>query len=447
MSTLEDRYRRLLRWYPRPWRRQNGEALIGTALDAAEAEARTRPTVAEMREMILHGVAQRATVRVALGAAVMALLCAAVSQVVLLTSIETVAQWGGGWIPLALGALSSLLQTTALLALMRHSGRMHPGRFAPVLLFSAAAWAFAFLSAWSWSTGFDRADTGLAHTPFTAGLGLFLLCGWILGGVAVATVVLDLGRSLPAAPRATAAFVAGAAIPLVLGPTTMVASAGMLSSLGLIAVCARTMTVRPASATLPRAEAATALPHSGQPLTQTSRVIVLASAVSGLASVVFALTGGTIVPVIDSTRAMQIGLAAGALSGIPLMCIGATRLAQRHPVRRIAIWRGVMLVGAGVTVEAAYALSGAGASGEIPWAAVASAAAGLGLLTWALVPVSGGIRLVLAAAVSAASFFPLWFALTAAGLLFPPIAAIVAAHALATRRQPKRTHMGKPAFH
>ncbi|GAA2891970.1 hypothetical protein [Microbacterium esteraromaticum] len=435
MTRLEDRYRRLLRWYPLAWRLQNGEALIGTALDAAEAEARTRPTVAEAREMILHGIAHRATVRAALSAAVLALLCTAASQVVAVTSIETVGQWGGGWIPLALGTLSSLLQSVTLLALLRHAGRMHPGRFAPVLLVAAAAWSFAFLAAWSWSIGFDRADAGLPHTPFTEGLGLLLLCGWVLGGVAAATLISELGHALPRTARTAAAAVAGIAAPPLFGSAAMLPSAGVLPSLILIVFCVRRMTVPAALATTAPAVPFT---HAARPFTHSSRAILLATAILGLASVVFALAGGGLVPAIDATRAMQIGLASGALSGIPLLGIGATRLVDRHPARRVPIWCATALLVAAVAVEAAIALSGAGGSGDVPWAAVAPAAAGVGLLTWALTPVSLGARLVLDVAVSAASLFPLWFALTAVGLLLPPLAAIVAVRAIAARRRQTR---------
>ena len=431
MSRLEDRYRRLLRWYPLAWRLQNGEALIGTALDAAEAEGRTRPALAEAREMILHGLAQRATVRVALSAAVTALLCAVASQVVVITSADTVGQWGGGWIPLALGTLSALLQTVALLALLRHSGRMHPGRFVPVLLVAAVAWSFAFLAAWSWSVGFDRADAGLPPAPFTDGLGLFLLGGRVLGGAAAGAVVSEMGLSLPRTARAAAVAVAVIAAPPVLGPAMMLPSAGVLPSLVLIIFCVRKMA---APAALPTAAPATPLVNSARPLTRRSRAILLVSAVFGLASVVFALTGAGIMPAIDSTRAMQMGLASGALSGIPLLCVGATRLAARRPVRRAPIWCATILIVTAVALEAALALTGAGAGGDFPWAAVVPAAAGMGLLTWALAPVSRGARVVLAAAVSVASLFPLWFALTAAGLLLPPLAAIVGVRGLAAQR-------------
>jgi len=380
--------------------------------------------------MVLQGIAQRATVRAALGAAVVAALCAVAGQLVPIIAIGTVAHWGGGWIPLGLTALSALLQTAALLALLRKTGRLTPGRFAPLLIAAAAAWALAFLCAWSWSVGFDRADAGLIPTPFTAGLGVFALCAWLLGGVVVAAVVAELGGSLPRGLRAAAAVVAGAVVPLALGPFAVFPAAGVLSSLVIIVFCVRTAPsgADPAPALTPRHTVAA-------PLSRRGGVVALACAVVGTAAVLFAFLGSGIVVGIDGTRAMQIGLAAGALSGIPLLGIAASRLAARCPAHRLAIGGAIALLIIGVALDAAYALSGAGADGDLPWAALLPAAAGIGLLTWAHVRGSRGLRLMLAATASAAAFLPLWLALTAAGLLVPPIALIVGVRAVAAGRR------------
>jgi hypothetical protein len=45
--------------YPRRWREQHGEALLGTALDAADAEGRDRPTRREVADLVVHGLATR----------------------------------------------------------------------------------------------------------------------------------------------------------------------------------------------------------------------------------------------------------------------------------------------------------------------------------------------------------------------------------------------------
>jgi hypothetical protein len=61
MSTaLERRYRAALDWYPRGWREENGEAILGTLLDEAEATGRERPRFGDVVNLALHGIAATA---------------------------------------------------------------------------------------------------------------------------------------------------------------------------------------------------------------------------------------------------------------------------------------------------------------------------------------------------------------------------------------------------
>lgn len=58
-SRLSAEYRRLMRWYPRRWRRENEEAMLGTLLDQAESEGRHEATAGERSAIVRGGVAQR----------------------------------------------------------------------------------------------------------------------------------------------------------------------------------------------------------------------------------------------------------------------------------------------------------------------------------------------------------------------------------------------------
>jgi hypothetical protein len=58
-SPLSAEYRRLMRWYPRPWRLANEEAMLGALLDQAESEGRLQPTAAERSAIAKVGLAQR----------------------------------------------------------------------------------------------------------------------------------------------------------------------------------------------------------------------------------------------------------------------------------------------------------------------------------------------------------------------------------------------------
>lgn len=216
--TLETHYRRLLRWYPASWRAVHGDVLIGTLMDAAEAEGRTRPSGAEARSMMLHGIGERFTVRAGLLAAVGALPFSFAGILVTLVGLDTIAQFGGGWVPLALNLLvAAPLATIAALALLRHAGLLRPDRVLAVLLLAVTAWACAFLAAWSWSVGFDEADAGLLRTPFSLAFGPLFVAGWAIGGLAFALAVLELGRSLPRGIRWAPPLVSAVIAPPVIG--------------------------------------------------------------------------------------------------------------------------------------------------------------------------------------------------------------------------------------
>lgn len=57
-SALEGEYRKLIRWYPRWWRKESEDAMIGALLDQAEKEERDHPTEAERSALRRAGFAQ-----------------------------------------------------------------------------------------------------------------------------------------------------------------------------------------------------------------------------------------------------------------------------------------------------------------------------------------------------------------------------------------------------
>lgn len=58
-SALERRYRRLLAVYPKSWRAQNADALVGTLLDAADAQGRSTVRIGEAASVVGHGIGAR----------------------------------------------------------------------------------------------------------------------------------------------------------------------------------------------------------------------------------------------------------------------------------------------------------------------------------------------------------------------------------------------------
>ncbi|HEX3678279.1 MAG TPA: hypothetical protein VHU90_01010 [Galbitalea sp.] len=60
MSNVEEEYRRVLRWYPRAWRYENEEVVLGTLLELALAHGRNTLTAEDRRTIRLAGLRQRA---------------------------------------------------------------------------------------------------------------------------------------------------------------------------------------------------------------------------------------------------------------------------------------------------------------------------------------------------------------------------------------------------
>ena len=53
------RYQRILRWYPREWREQHEQVMLGTLLDMDDARGRSGPTLGEAWSLRLDGLSRR----------------------------------------------------------------------------------------------------------------------------------------------------------------------------------------------------------------------------------------------------------------------------------------------------------------------------------------------------------------------------------------------------
>jgi hypothetical protein len=60
MSDIENEYRRLLRWYPKAWRDENEDVVVGTFLESARDHRQTHSTASDRRSIMLAGLRQRA---------------------------------------------------------------------------------------------------------------------------------------------------------------------------------------------------------------------------------------------------------------------------------------------------------------------------------------------------------------------------------------------------
>lgn len=151
---LEQRYRAALRWYPGPWRRVNEEAVLGTLLDKAEDEERTKPRWGELANLAANGVANRIRI--------------------LPSAIPSTVRDRASTAALAIGAAISL---TAAMQLevppdryMEFFGRGYAtfGPFASPAILVYAAWIVAFLTSIVGHTTAARWITG-ATIPLAIG--------------------------------------------------------------------------------------------------------------------------------------------------------------------------------------------------------------------------------------------------------------------------------------
>ncbi|WP_087129753.1 hypothetical protein [Microbacterium esteraromaticum] len=182
----------------------------------------------------------------------------------------------------------------------------------------------------------------------------------------------------------------------------------------------------------------TANPIDGR-LRRHAGIIALLSVVIGVACAVFAVLGSTLMPTIDTTRAMQIGLAAGALASIPVLYAVARLLAARRPRLRTQLWCGILLVALDIVWHAVATLTGALSSGDLPWPPVILAAVGIGVVTFALLRTAPSLRWLLSSALVLTALIPLWGLLVMGGFIAPFAAVGLAIWCLHSRKSTRPT--------
>lgn len=318
----------------------------------------------------------------------------------------------------------------AVVVLWHQSGRMSAPAAAFTALAGIPAWALAAVTAGSWSAGFEAADAGTDPGWFGASTLLFFAAAWTAGTAALVPAVDDLWqlqrfRLLRGALRvllaASAAFVLGLVF-LVAFPLAPLAAAVLLF-----------VSLRAAKENQPAADhrkPGAPFPDGASSAFQQERliqfespprhpspavaVIAAATLVLGLMCAGFALTGSDWSNLAeDSTAAMNLGLAAGALNAVPLTV--AAGIVLRPRLGRVIRWT-VLLMSGGLLAEAAAQFAGVGH----PW-------------QWPLT-LTGGILLGFGFAVPLARLAPgsplLRFSVTAgAGLALAFVGVIVVAGA------------------
>ncbi|MGL4340149.1 MAG: hypothetical protein ACRCSP_06985 [Rhodoglobus sp.] len=188
--TEEERFRKLLRWYPKAWREKNGEIFLGTLLDNAEQEGRYAPSSSEHRAAALCGFAARLDYRTALRASIAALVLSIFSIVfffVAVTPVSTLA-WSA-WLLLILKAAIGVLSVAALVAVLRQLGLMSDVRALIMLALSEVALILNGFAVVSGSLSFDAASNDAPVTGLASAWIALLLATMILGAAALAMLI------------------------------------------------------------------------------------------------------------------------------------------------------------------------------------------------------------------------------------------------------------------
>lgn len=408
----EDRFRRLLGWYPRSWRDAHGDVLIGTMLDRAEHEGRARPTPAERRTAILHGSAARLTIRLALVTAIAAVILAAANSAAFLWGPSTALS-----ISHLVGTVVPVLLTVALVAILHSRGWLSDGVALTCLPIGIVALTLSALGELGWSQAFDAADAGRPVTALGAATWPLLLIAVVTGAVAIALAAGSaLRRPLPATlPRVLVSAMIGLIGAVSIGMVLISPLSEGPLALAVVALAVR------ASRQSSRAVRVPPRPHlSDQRQTQHLALalegVVLAA---GALAVIWAVLPLPPFRMHDDpvARAIVILLA----SMIPLLAAAGIRRAARTRLRRIHVWGPVALAAISVTgLLAAYRFS-PDWSAMMPWLQAAAIVGGAAIAWW-IIPRTGG---AIGFAVGITYAFPLGVVIAPALAVAAPVYAIL----------------------
>lgn len=431
----EKSFRRLLRWYPRRWRRENGAVMLGTMLDRADHEGRTAPTVAERASAALHGSATHLTARLALVSATIAASLGALGGAVML------------WSPAALSphldsvlnaAVIPLLLAVALVSVVRVRGWASDGTAIAFIAVGGASLVLGSLARIGWSQAFDAADAGREAGGLGAAVSVFALAGIVTGTIAIALVVGSaLRRAMPARPpRLLVASALGMVGAISVAWVLIVPSAAAVLSVGAVWVAttltspsAETVRTHAATDTSLVATTAARAPEPTRPtLRPGTRRLALALSASSLAIGVLGIVAMAAdlqwLPAgvaIHSDRVAQ-GIMILLLSALPLLAALGIRQAADTRTRARHVWAPLVLATLSIVGAVIAYRFAPGFSAMTPWLQ-ASAVVGALAIAWWLTLRRGAALGISAGLVWAA---PLGVFLAPALAFAVPISAVIA---------------------
>ena len=377
MTAPDERaFRALLRWYPRRWRERNGEVVLGTMLDDAEAREQRIPDASMRRAAVVQGLGARLDRRAAIVAASLAVAFG-------LAGIPLVFAGAGpiGLIP-GFGA-APLFMLLAIVTTLRTRGILSAPEALAAFALAVPAAVLSTLAALSWSVGFDEGDAGITRSWFAQAFVWFFTAAWLAATAWGAVVLGGILRALTV-PTGWARLGGGGctiiAYPLLaftlLSPTTGALVA--VATLGGVILLTRRKST---AAGAPRsAGPAARMPRPARP---SVLACAAASTVAGVGAIVFALTGsGWSGVTLDSTEAMRAGIVAGFLAALPYCA--AIGLLRSHDYRTIDTWGPPTLIAIALLIAATENVIGGGDGNRIVWALTIAALPLGGAVTWIL---------------------------------------------------------------
>ena len=401
----DDRFVRLLRWYPRAWRDAHGAVFLDTLREQSEHDGRAAPSRAETFAAVVNGLGARLDARLANRLALAGIALTAMTKSIML---ELQGPAGFPWdaaIAVDFGA-TAVLVLTGVVSLARALGLVTAGRalcvlalawpacvlaafaqYAPMLGFNAGEASVEVTGPGVYTVGFAGPATAWVMASTVAGGALAAVAAWLMAeGVLCRT---RLGR-LPRFGVATlaAAAAAPAAAAAVVFPMGWVAVA-----VGVVLLLMRVL----GTADLP--EPTVALESRGS---RWVRPLAAVSAILGGLGIAYALTASAWSPAApNGEAALRQGVLILMVASAPLVvALGVLAAGRGRP--SLHVWGPVILliVGAGVVILAFRHGLGLGSMDPTVLAGSAVLGAGIGWRSAALLRASHGERWVAGASIA-----------------------------------------------
>ncbi len=418
-SPRRKKYARLLRWYPQRWRAEHGRFMLDTLDEYASDQGIMRPSLAEAWSIRSHGMGERASYRWAVVFAALSLVAFLGAAVILLSNTLLVPEVGVVRTLLAV-LVGPLTLAVAAIVILHRRGTLSAPAALCAAMGTVPTFTFTALAAMSVALGFDEADAGTARTWFASAGLLLILLTWCTGALTLLVPLLSvLKNKLPRTLRWVVASLMAAFLSLILAGLVMTSGqifgslpAAALLLLAIIKAQRSQQGVQPGK--LPgarlsqppypvkvpypvKAPSYSAGTKSGFNNTGFIKIsaVALFSLVLGMTCAAFALTGSNWgAGVGDASRAMNLGLAAGALATLPVVVLSAVMLLPRFGA---VMWFSAGLACVALLVVAVAQLLGAGHSLQWPLILAAAVMVGFALAVPLGRWISGSLTLRVAA--------------------------------------------------